>query len=108
MDLLLKKSKPSITQLPISQEVKQILDEYDQTTKHYLDLSIKEDNLVLKGDFELLGVNVYNARVMSNYIITEYFLMYKDHDKEIILNGNYVIKLNKDHKITDVYNLIKD
>ena len=45
---------------------------------------------------------------MSNYIITEYFLMYKDHDKEIILNGNYVIKLNKDHKITDVYNLIKD
>ena len=108
LDHLLKKTKSSQIHVPVSHDIQQILDDYDQTTKRYLDHSIKDENLVLKGDFELLGVNVYNARVKGNHVITEYFLMYKDHTKETILNGNYVIKLNEDHKIAEVYKLIKN
>lgn len=56
---------------------------------------------VIKGDFELLGFNVYSARFLDGYIYTTYFLMYKSDEKHT-LYGNYLFKL-ENGRITEIY-----
>lgn len=88
-------------------EVKKIIDKFYLDTKNYINKSIKKENLIIQGEFELLGVNIYNARFYNNYIITEYFLMYKDESNQKVLNGDFVIKINEKLYILEVYKLIR-
>lgn len=52
-------------------------------------------------DYELLGVNVYSARHLNGYVISEYFIQYKDVET-VTLYGNYVIKLHG-NRICEIY-----
>lgn len=56
---------------------------------------------VIKGNFELLGFNVYSARYSDGYIYSEYFLMYKDK-QQVTLYGNYLFKL-ENNRVTEIY-----
>lgn len=55
----------------------------------------------IRGDFKLLGFNVYSARYIDGYIYTEYFLMYEDNQPEI-LYGNYLFKF-ENNRIIEIY-----
>jgi hypothetical protein len=56
---------------------------------------------VIKGNFELLGFNVYSARFLDGYIYSEYFLMYKDN-QQVTLFGNYLFKF-ENGRVTEIY-----
>ncbi len=88
-------------------EVSRLINQYYKETKSFLNQSVKNENLIVKGDYRLLGVNIYNARYLKNYIITQYFLMYKDDNVEKVLNGDFVVKVNKKLYISEVYKLIR-
>lgn len=62
---------------------------------------IKSSEPVAKGDFELLGVNVYSARYLDGYIYSEYFVRYKA-EEVITLYGNYLLRMRQ-NKIAAVY-----
>ncbi|WP_312371916.1 hypothetical protein [Lachnoclostridium sp.] len=70
-------------------------------------LRSKMDNIivncseVIKGNFEVLGFNVYSARFLDGYIYSESFLMYKD-SQQITLYGNYLFKL-ENNRVTEIY-----
>jgi hypothetical protein len=69
--------------------------------KEKINVIISSRKEVIKGNFELLGFNVYSARYLDGYIYSEYFLMYKDNQSEI-LYGNYLFRfINK--RITEIY-----
>jgi len=88
-----------------SPEVQKSMEEFFIETKTIIEKSVKQENLIIKGNYKLLGVNIYNARCLYNYIISEYFLMYKDNNDEKILNGDFVIKLDNQFNILEVYKL---
>lgn len=90
-----------------SEEINKLINLYYQETERYIENSTKEENIIARGDFELLGVNIYNARYYQNSIVTEYFLMYKDEENQKILYGNYLAKINDKLRITEIYKLIK-
>ncbi|MDD5293620.1 MAG: hypothetical protein PHW40_04845 [Candidatus Izemoplasmatales bacterium] len=88
-----------------SNEIHDLINQYYRDISQTLETSVKEENLVFKGDYPLLGVNIYNAKYSNQYIITEYFLMYQEEAQAKILNGHFVIKLNEKHHISEVYKL---
>jgi hypothetical protein len=47
---------------------------------------------VAQGGFRLLGVNVFSARYLDDYIYTEYFVMYEDGGP-VTLYGNYLLQM---------------
>lgn len=62
---------------------------------------ITNSKKVLKGNFELLGFNVYSARYLEGYVYSEGFLMYKDQ-REHILYGDYLFKM-EDDLVKEIY-----
>ena len=78
---------------------------YNEKTKSIVEKAINENNIVLKGDYELKGVNFYNARFHNGYIISTFFMMYLENKENKILYGNFVIKMKDDKNIELVYKL---
>lgn len=62
---------------------------------------ITSSTKVLKGNFELLGFNVYSARYFEGYVYSQGFLMYKDQ-REHILYGDYLFKMDN-NLVKEIY-----
>lgn len=107
LDCSLKPSDHIDLEIREADQISELVERYLQETRSLLDNSLKEVNLVAKGRFKLIGVNIYNARYLDNHIITEYFLMYQDGDEEVLLNGDYVVKVNDELIVSAVYRLIR-
>lgn len=72
-------------------------------TKHLIEKTTQSTECILSGDYELLGINVYDAKSYQNYLVSTYFVMYKDNDIEKILDGNFVIELNENKRIKKIW-----
>ena len=86
-------------------EVKATLDQYHRQTRTMIDAALAKNDCVLEGKYPLIGVNVYDARRLDHYIISTYFVAYKNADNDAILHGDYLVELDKDLDITKVYTL---
>ncbi len=86
----------------IHPKIQKIVSTYQKDTKQIIETAINQGDCVAEGEFELLGVNVYNARYQDNYIVSTYFVMYGVEGKQNILYGNFVIKLNERGKVTRI------
>lgn len=76
-----------------------------ENTKKIINDALKNDQWVLSGDYELLGINVYDARYYNNYLVSTYFVMYKDNDLEKVLEGDFVIELNEQKRIKKIWKI---
>lgn len=93
--------------LPFSLKIEEKINDYNATTDKIIQQALLTNQCVLEGEFDLLGVNVYNARYYKGYIVSTYFVMFMGSDKESVLYGDFVIKLNSVNKITKVYKIIR-
>ncbi len=107
LDFYLKTYDYADFKIKESIELKKLIEQFFSETKYLIEKSVKKENLITEGNYELLGVNIYNARYLNNFIITEYFLMYKENDHDKILNGDFVIKINEKSNILEVYKLTR-
>ncbi|MFA5432414.1 MAG: hypothetical protein WC319_06020 [Candidatus Paceibacterota bacterium] len=94
--------KPILTEVIDNPEIKMIYDSYSEETKRLIKDALTLGKVVAKGNYKLIGVNVYSARYDNNCIYSEYFVAYEDEVKDNVLYGNYVIKMHKD-RITEIY-----
>ncbi len=85
--------------------VKETIAQYHRKTKDMIDATLAKNDCVLEGKYPLVAVNVYNARRLDNYIISTYFVAYKNADKDEILHGDYLVELDDDFDIRKVYTL---
>lgn len=68
--------------------------------------NIKDNNIVMEGNEDLLGFNVYNAFYQNNYIISRYFVMYGVKENPTILYGDFVIETKVEGKVNKIYRII--
>ncbi|ABX42358.1 hypothetical protein [Lachnoclostridium phytofermentans] len=87
--------------IAIEPEIINFYNGYTKMLRGKIDNIITNSSEVIKGNFELLGFNVYSARFIDGYAYSEYFLMYKDN-QPITLYGNYLFKLEND-RVTEIY-----
>lgn len=92
-------------QLPYFSEIESIINDYNNVTDKIIQQTLLSNNCVLVGEYELLGVNVYNARYYNNYIVSTYFVMFMNNGCESVLYGDFVIKINSENKINKVYKI---
>lgn len=65
--------------------------------------AILKNEIIASGNFNILGVNVYNAIYYNNYIVSTFFVMYEDNGENKIEYGNFVIETNADHLASKIY-----
>ena len=65
--------------------------------------ALQKNDVVCDVSCNLLGVNVYNAVHINNYIISYYFVMYGERENSQIKMGNFVIETHENKKLTKIY-----
>ncbi len=79
------------------------VESFHQETDSIIRSALKKGLVVLNGPFELMGVNVYDARCLQGCITSTHFLMYRDGKEDKMLRGNFVIKMQDEKIIAAVY-----
>lgn len=79
-----------------------IIEEYNNDSSIIINNAIKNNNVILDYETNLVGFNVYNARYYNGYIISYYFVMYGDIANPNIDYGNFVVKY-KENKVEKIF-----
>ncbi len=85
------------------EEMSIVINNYYKKGREIVANALKLNNCVLLGEYKLIGVNIYNAVYLDDYIISTYFLMYEDQGENKILEGNFIIKIKDANTIEAVY-----
>lgn len=91
-----------------SNAVSEAISAFNEETEAIVAAALENNDIVLKGPYELIGVNVYNARCYKGFITSTYFLMYSDGKESGMLQGDFVIKMSDERIIDTVYRWVKD
>ncbi len=79
-------------ELPADQAIETFYHDTVNAFKAKIKTVTENDGPVAQGSFKLLGVNVFSARYLDEYIYTEYFVQYED-GKPVTLYGNYLLQM---------------
>ena len=90
--------------IPEDPMMDQCLDAYHEQTHHIIQTALQKNDVVLDGEYPLLGLNIFDARCQGQYLTSTYFVMVEDQGEPRVLNGNFVLELNKSGHVVRVYN----
>ena len=89
------------------QKVTQAIKAFNDESKRIVETSVKNGEVVLTGPYEMVSVNIYDARCYDGYLTSRFFLMYMDNGEKKVIRDNYVIKMADEKTIEKVYRWIK-
>ena len=76
---------------------------YYKRVEDVINNAINKNDVVIESECDILGVNFYNAVYYKGYIISIFFVMFKDGDNQRIEYGNFVIETKEKKKLTKIY-----
>ena len=76
---------------------------FQAETESIIRSALERNETVLSGPCELLGVNIYDARCLKNFITSTYFLQVRKGSEDTVLEGNFVIRMQDEKNIETVY-----
>lgn len=82
---------------------KELLDSFILKARETVHSAIEKNAIVTDTSCDLLGVNVYNAVLYENHIISRYFVMFGSEDNPQVEYGDFVIETNAYKKIAKIY-----
>ena len=65
--------------------------------------AVEMNEVIRKGPLELVSANIYDARYWKGYLISTYFLMYRDGKADRLIEGDFVIRMKDAKTIETVY-----
>lgn len=77
---------------PVDPEIAALCQRDTETLRRKIDSIQAAGEPIARGDFELMGCNVYSARYLDGFAYSEYFLTYRDGDP-VTLFGNFLFRL---------------
>lgn len=102
---MIKSAEAYAGEVPFSSDIEALIDGYHSETQRIIQQAVAAKDLVLEGEYELLGVNVYNARYYKGYMVSTYFVMFMRDSSQEVLYGDFVIQLNDEKNIEKVYRI---
>jgi hypothetical protein len=103
---LIENIQPYKHEVNLEESIQEVLTEYEYETKTTIEKALVQNDVVAEGTFDLMGVNIYNAKYLKPYIISTFFVMYSDNGEKVIKQGNFVIELHENHKIKRIYKYV--
>lgn len=76
---------------------------FNRKTEEIIQSALDRNDIVLHGPFELVGLNIYDARCFNGYLTSTFFLMYREDEENKMIEGNFVIRMIDEKTIDAVY-----
>lgn len=102
---ILKDICPITTKIAANSDISQCIKQYHHTTQDIINRAVSDSNVVLQGDYTLVGINIWDARQLGNYVTSSYFVAYQDNNETKVLNGNFVVLMHDNGNISKIYQL---
>jgi len=93
----------STSDIKINPDVEKHLAAYHQETERIIGTALSKGEICLNGNYPLVSLNIWDARWNGRYAASNYFVAYMDGDKQMFLNGNFVVELDDNMNILTVY-----
>lgn len=95
-----KKIKCSIS----NNQIEKMIKDYNQETSLIINNALSNGRCIIEGEYNLLGLDVYDTRYYNSFIVSNYFVMYEYNGiTEVKYSDyNFVIELNKNKKIIKI------
>lgn len=99
---ILADTEPYQGAMPKDEAFQTVVASYYEETEKIIQKALTEGQLIDQGEFELRGLNVYNARYTGRYFVSTYFVAYGKDGKEQLAYGDFVIQTNENGNITRI------
>lgn len=76
---------------------------FKAATRSIIEDAVKRNEIVLEGPYELMSVNIYDAKCLDGFVTSRFFVMYVDNGENKLIQGDFVVKLDEDGRIERVY-----
>lgn len=90
--------------IPYNALLEEVLHKDMRNLEELINKTKLKNNVIKIEPSKLAGFNVYQARYLKGYLYSKYFIMYNNGIKDIILEGDYIVKLN-DMIIEEIYQI---
>ena len=97
-----KKEKMDLTLLNLK-EVSSIIDSFYLNIHNKIEEAIKNNKVVLEGEYTLVGYNCYDGVYLDSYLLSRYFVAYLDNNQVKYLYGDFVILVDENRNIKKIY-----
>ncbi len=84
-------------------ETARLIDEYHQESKRIIDAAVQKNEIVLEGNYPLVGVNVWDARRYGHCLTSRFFVQYRDGKTTKTLYGDFVVEIDDKFVIHKIY-----
>lgn len=88
-------SNTSLNHIDMSfdEKLEKILIEDNKSLQKLIKETILKNNKIITGPYDLIAFNVYQARFLNGYLYSKHFIIYNNGTEDIILYGDYLVKL---------------
>lgn len=84
--------------------IKDYIEKYHNESKDIIEKALTKNDVIFDGCEKLLGINIYDARCMDDYIISKFFVMYGKKETPTIKYGDFVIEM-KGNNVVKIYKM---
>ena len=95
--------EPSTLPIPVDTAMEHHMIAYRSVTTQIIQNALAKNEVVVEGDYPLLGLNVYDARSDEPFVTSTYFVMVEVDGQPRVFNGDFVIELNDHGRVRRVY-----
>ena len=90
------------------EKVSLAIETFYQELKRIIETSVKNGEVILIGPYEMVSVNIYDARYYDGFLTSRFFLMYMDKGETKEIRNNCVIKMADEKTIEKVYRWVSE
>jgi hypothetical protein len=100
--------EPNTTPIPRDTTIDEYISTYRAVTNRIIQNALVKNEVVVEGDYPLLGLNVYDARCEEHFVTSTYFVMVEVDGQPKVFNGDFIIELNEHGRVAKVYRQASD
>ena len=94
---------PSNRVCPIVPKAERCIGDFLDNTRGIIQGALSKNQVVLRGEYRLCSLNIWDARWDGRYAISNSFVSYYDGTEKKLLTGDFVVEMGRDRLIHTVY-----
>ncbi len=102
-EAVLREAEPAEQLPPPDPEAEKTIAAFSEETNRIVREALDKNDAVLRGEYPLSSLNVWDARWDGRHAISNSFLAYYDGTEEKVLDGDFVVELGRDRIVRTVY-----
>ncbi len=92
-------------EITCKESIQEFINLHFQKAKAVVDQAIANQEIILEGNYNILGINMYDAVYLAPYIISTYFIMVGEKNNPVIEYGDFVIETKQKGISSKIYRI---